>query len=205
MMHLKKHFKEVVLILVGAVIFWSVENLILNSHGTEEVSSLQKIASVENRVRKTVADFKDEGLKIKIYRKPDCLVLRIWEDNLFQINHWSINSKNKEFFSNLALAMSDRDSENKIKILSHYDSINPYLDGANSNNKIKITQNRVKEIENIFLKEGHKQENLLTLGLGDLKPLVDDRDPFGGFIADNGYINRRVELVLYLGESKDVL
>jgi flagellar motor protein MotB len=191
-----RHYKNIYFFLLGVSLLVSANDILgpFYEKKVDPIKKSQSLAIFENRLRDLSESFEQKGLKTYIERNPSGLKINVWEDNLFQISDWKPHTKNQDYFSNLAKIIKESNNSIDVEILSHYDSINPFGIGDEKRNKFILTKNRALIVAKILMKNGVNKNRLSVKALGDKSPLVNDRDRHGFFIANKGYLNRRLEL-----------
>jgi len=174
------------------------------NYSAKNISSFESLAKIENKLRHKSLNFEKSGLKTYIKRMNNGIVLNVWEDNLFPISHWKINSDNYKYFEDIAAIVKNSENDIAVKVVGHYDSVNPHIKNTTGDRKVILTKKRAATIAKILLKAGVKKENIKIVAGGDKSPLVRDRDSYGTYLSNRGRLNRRLELYMEL-KNKDVL
>jgi len=111
----------------------------------------------------------------------------ISDDNQFNIGSSSLNSKASEVFSKFAQQYKNTDK--KILIIGHTD------DSGDSSFNQKLSEERAKNVGEIFSSQGIKQANIYYLGAGEMNPIADNN------LVEGANKNRRVEIVELKNEA----
>jgi len=193
--------RKILVYSVGIVAVSLSLSLIVDFYVDGKRSGFSNLAQIENEIREHTKKFEVKGLKTFIKRNPKGLVISVWEDNLFPISHWDPKKENFKFFTDLAKTVKKSNQNFEIKIISHYDSINPFGSGDDQVNKNLLTRKRAEKIVSALVKEGLQKERLSIEALGDKKPLVKDRDEYGMYLSNEGNFNRRLELFMAIQDE----
>lgn len=110
----------------------------------------------------------------------------ISDDNQFNIGSSSLNNKSTQLFSKFA--QQYKNSDKKILIIGHTD------DSGDSSFNQKLSEERARNVGQIFSNQGIKQSNIYYLGAGEMNPIANNN------ISEGANKNRRVEIV----ELKDI-
>lgn len=111
----------------------------------------------------------------------------ISDDNQFNIGSSSLNPKSTQVFTKFA--QQYKDSDKKLLIIGHTDD-----SGVSSFNQ-KLSEERARNVGQIFNNQGIKQANIYYLGAGEMNPIADNNSEIGASK------NRRVEIVELKNES----
>ena len=111
----------------------------------------------------------------------------ISDDNQFNIGSSSLNSKSTQVFTKFA--QQYKNSDKKLLIIGHTDD-----SGVSSFNQ-KLSEERARNVGQIFNNQGIKQTNIYYLGAGEMNPIADNNSEIGASK------NRRVEIVELKNES----
>jgi outer membrane protein OmpA-like peptidoglycan-associated protein len=113
----------------------------------------------------------------------------ISDDNQFNVGSSSLNPKSTQLFTKFAEQY--KNSDKKILIIGHTD------DSGDSSFNQKLSEERAKNVGQIFSKQGIKESNIYYLGAGEINPIADNNS------IDGAKKNRRVEIV-ELNDIKDI-
>ncbi|MCT7481996.1 OmpA family protein [Aliarcobacter cryaerophilus] len=105
----------------------------------------------------------------------------ISDDKQFDKNSSVINPKSTQVFAKIANEY--KNSDKKILIIGHTD------DSGNSSYNQKLSEDRAKNVGDIFSKNGVKKSNIYYLGAGENNPIANNNT------VDGENKNRRVEIV----------
>lgn len=105
----------------------------------------------------------------------------ISDENQFNIGSSSLNSKASEVFSKFA--QQYKNTNKKILIIGHTD------DSGDSSFNQKLSEERAKNVGEIFSSQGINQANIYYLGAGEMNPIADNN------LIEGANKNRRVEIV----------
>ena len=109
------------------------------------------------------------------------------DDNQFNIGSSSLNPKSTLVFNKFAEQYKNTDK--KILIIGHTD------DSGDSSFNQKLSEERARNVGQIFSNQGIKQSNIYYLGAGELNPIADSN------LIAGANKNRRVEIVELKNES----
>lgn len=113
----------------------------------------------------------------------------ISDDNQFELGSSTLNPKASQLFAKFA--QQYKNSDKKILIIGHTD------DSGDSSFNQKLSEDRAKNVGQIFNTQGIKEENIFYLGAGEINPIADNNT------IEGSKKNRRVEIV-ELNEIKDI-
>ncbi len=160
-----------------------------------------QLSEVENLLRSDLETFhEDYGIELKLVRKKDQLVLRLWDDQVFSINDWTISTRGQKLIEEISTSLQKIDKDVNFEISGHYDSIDPRVGGEEKVNKVAITTHRAAQVAGILSGHGLDMNRVYIKGYGDTKPLFKDRDQYGQYVAQAGELNRRLEIRVIQGE-----
>lgn len=108
----------------------------------------------------------------------------------FAVNSSNLSQKSEKVFSKVANEY--RNSDKKILIIGHTD------DSGNSSYNQKLSEDRAKNVGNIFSLNGVKKSNIYYLGAGENNPIANNNTTLGATK------NRRVEIV-ELKDENDIV
>lgn len=111
----------------------------------------------------------------------------ISDDNQFNIGSSSLNPKSTLVFNKFAEQYKNTDK--KILIIGHTD------DSGDSSFNQKLSEERARNVGQIFSNQGIKQSNIYYLGAGEMNPIADNN------LIEGANKNRRVEIVELKSES----
>ncbi len=111
-------------------------------------------------------------------------------DEQFALNSSYLNSKSEQIFGKIAKEYSG--SDKKILIIGHTD------DSGSSSYNQKLSEDRAKNVGEVFFANGVKKANLYYLGAGENNPIANNNT------KDGANKNRRVEIV-ELKDENDIL
>lgn len=160
------------------------------------------LSEIENKLREEISKLKnDYNVELGLVRKKNQLVLRLWDDQVFGINDWTISKKGKKIIKEISKSLQSIDEKVKFEISSHYDSVDPGIGNSMDVNKISITTHRAAKIAGVLAGTGLDMKRLYIKGYGNSQPLFKDRDLYGQYIAQAGELNRRLEIKVVQGET----
>ncbi|MGH1468443.1 MAG: OmpA/MotB family protein [Bdellovibrionales bacterium] len=164
----------------------------LSFNGADKRAELSRY---ENVLRSDLEGFnKKYGVELKLVRKKEQLILRLWDDQVFSINDWSISMRGQKLIEEISATLQKIDKDVNFEISGHYDSIDPRVGGEEKVNKVAITTHRAAQAAGILAGHGLDMNRIYIKGYGDTKPLFKDRDQYGQYVAQAGELNRRLEI-----------
>lgn len=171
--------------LIGALIGGSLGYMI-GDEIDKRRASLAKIAA-EEKISVTSHD-----IEIKNQNKIEKADLFVIESDTkqFEDNNEQLNEKTKNIYKKFANEY--KTTNKKVLIVSHTD------DKGNSSDNQKTTEERAKEIANIFKESGIAEENIYYAGAGDSQPIADNKT------KDGQKQNNRIEIVELQNEDQIV-
>ena len=111
----------------------------------------------------------------------------ISDNNQFAIGSSSLNPKSTQIFTKFAQQYKNNDK--KLLIIGHTD------DSGDSSFNQKLSEERARNVGQIFNAQGIKQTNIYYLGAGEMNPIADNNSEAGASK------NRRVEIVELKNEA----
>ncbi|OTG83248.1 hypothetical protein B9T31_14280 [Acinetobacter sp. ANC 4558] len=105
------------------------------------------------------------------------------DDLLFGSDQYQVAPKTKEKIAHLSKQLLKYDLS-KLKIIGHTDNV-----GANDYN-FKLSEKRAEAIKDLFIEQGYKRENIVTIGRGSTQPIVPNTNDA------NKATNRRVNITI---------
>lgn len=111
----------------------------------------------------------------------------ISDNNQFAIGSSSLNPKSTQIFTKFAQQYKNNDK--KLLIIGHTD------DSGDSSFNQKLSEERARNVGQIFNAQGIKQTNIYYLGAGEMNPIADNNSEVGASK------NRRVEIVELKNEA----
>ena len=159
-------------------------------------AELAKIAK-EEKIEVYSEDITTENLAVTTEVKEDASTKKanvigdsftvISDDNQFNIGSSSLNPKSTLVFNKFAEQYKNTDK--KILIIGHTD------DSGDSSFNQKLSEERARNVGQIFSNQGIKQSNIYYLGAGEMNPIADNN------LVEGANKNRRVEIVELKNES----
>ena len=159
-------------------------------------AELAKIAK-EEKIEVYSEDITSENLAVTTEVKEDASTKKanvigdsftvISDDNQFNIGSSSLNPKSTLVFNKFAEQYKNTDK--KILIIGHTD------DSGDSSFNQKLSEERARNVGQIFSNQGIKQSNIYYLGAGEMNPIADNN------LIAGANKNRRVEIVELKNES----
>ena len=159
-------------------------------------AELAKIAK-EEKIEVYSEDITSENLAVTTEVKEDASTKKanvigdsftvISDDNQFNIGSSSLNPKSTLVFNKFAEQYKNTDK--RILIIGHTD------DSGDSSFNQKLSEERARNVGQIFNAQGIKQTNIYYLGAGEMNPIADNN------LVEGANKNRRVEIVELKNES----
>ncbi|WP_252970750.1 OmpA family protein [Aliarcobacter cryaerophilus] len=112
------------------------------------------------------------------------------DEEQFALNSSNLSKKSEQVFGKIANEY--KNSDKKILIIGHTD------DSGNSSYNQKLSEDRAKNVGDIFSKNGVKKSNIYFLGAGENNPIANNNT------IEGASKNRRVEIV-ELKDENDIL
>ena len=151
------------------------------------------LASIESGIERQAFGLEEFSLKYGIERKRRELLIRIWEQNFFELGGWQLTKNGREVLHRIAGQLLPYNAKVHIVIEAHTDSIPPRKNEHYLNN-VSLSALRASTAMNVFLEQDFDEQYLSVAGLGSSKVLHKDIDENGNYLFENAALNRRVEI-----------
>jgi len=167
------------------------------SDQTVQRINTSEMSKSENFLRKKLNEISSKyEVNLRLVRKKDRIIIRIWDVNVFKKDSWKLLDQGKEIAKELSFVLQKMDQKTYFILSGHHDSTNPFAEGDGQSNKYAIGVYRAAQIAEYMIGAGLKPERLLMRTFGNRKPLLSDRDQEDNYLADAGDLNRRLELMV---------
>ena len=181
-------------LLVGALIGGGIGYLIGNEIDTRR-ENLAKLAKEEHIevVSQNIVQNNNQVIQKNVNEKVDSKNIIgdsftiFSNEQQFEKNSSALNSNAEQVFSKIADQY--KNSDKKILIIGHTD------DSGSSEYNQKLSEDRAKNVGDIFFKKGVKKSNIYYLGAGENNPIANNNT------IDGANKNRRVEIVELRNEN----
>jgi len=149
----------------------------------------QPFEDLGSAIKQVIADKNlEDQVKVEIFKTG--LVLTFKGTLLFTSGSIQLREGANVLMNGLAEILGDEAGDKKILIEGHTDDV-PINRGLVASNW-ELSGLRANAVARLFENYKFKKEQILTIGLGETRPLVNNRDEAGNAILENQAQNRRV-------------
>lgn len=150
-----------------------------------------KLSELELDLRESALILRENNsIPVHVKRNLDSVSILVWDDQIFSINGWQLTADGLVFIEQLGELLHNFKNKSNLKILSHYDSV----EIVSASKRYDITKLRSQTMSQVFNQMGFNSHQMKIKASGNSTPFLKDRDLQGNYIAQKGFLNRRLEI-----------